>query len=40
MVTLKKPIHMEKFLSVLTETLNQSPPDQTDRTHTTVHFLD
>jgi YesN/AraC family two-component response regulator len=37
MAMLKKPIPLAKFLSVLTESLNQSPPPhQTDRTRTTV----
>jgi len=37
MATLRKPIHLAKFLSVLTESLSQSPPPyQTDRERTTV----
>ena len=37
MATLQKPIPLAKFLSVLTETLSQSPPPyQIERTRTTV----
>ena len=37
MATLKKPIHLAKFLSVLTDSLTQAPPPyETDRTRSTV----